>query len=161
MSVGIALGSNLGESEKILTLSIEELKKIHQGTDDTFRVSSFYKTAPVDCPPESPFFLNAVLELETKLLPHALLYFLRTLEKKSGRSFPYAYHAPRTLDLDLLYYDSITIFTPELELPHPRIRERSFVLKPLVEINPHLILPGWELSTQAYLKILEKNNSHE
>jgi 2-amino-4-hydroxy-6-hydroxymethyldihydropteridine diphosphokinase len=155
MSVGIALGSNLGESEKILRESVESFQKIHEGTTETFLVSSFYRTAPMDCPPGSPSFLNAVIQLETKCPPLELLHLLRALEIKAGRLCNRTHHAPRMLDLDLLYYNSMTMLTPHLELPHPRIRERWFVLKPLVEINPHLILPGWQMSAHSYLQMLE------
>lgn len=156
MSVGIALGSNLGNSEEILKHSIEELKKIHQGNAATFLISSFFKTDPVDCPLASPMFLNAVIQLETTRTPWDLLDLLQAMEIQAGRLSPHAYHAPRTLDLDLLYYDSVTILTPRLQLPHPRIQERLFVLRPLVEINPHLILPGWHGNTEYYLRCLEK-----
>lgn len=156
MPIGIALGSNLGESEKILEQSIKELKKLHEGSSAAFLVSSFYITDPVDCPSDSPLFLNAVIQLETSLPPLHLLHLLQDMEMKSGRSLPRSYHAPRTLDLDLLYYNSITMLAPPLELPHPRIRERSFVLKPLAEINPNIILPGWKQTAQYYLLNLGK-----
>ncbi|MCF7730001.1 MAG: 2-amino-4-hydroxy-6-hydroxymethyldihydropteridine diphosphokinase [Chthoniobacterales bacterium] len=158
MPVGIALGSNLGESEEIFHQTILELKTIHQGKEEAFLVSSFYTTTPVECPPQSPLFLNAVVQLETEIAPLELLSILQSMEVKAGRSRAQAYHAPRTLDLDLLYHDSLVTVTALLELPHPRIRDRIFVLKPLVEINPNLILPGWNQTAESYLQILEAQN---
>ncbi len=161
MQAGIALGSNLGESKNILMWSIERLKKLHRGSLEKFLLSSFYQTTPLDCPPGSPLFLNAVLQLETDLAAEELLLFLQKLEEESGRPSSHAYHAPRTLDLDLLYYGSMELVTEKLELPHPRIRQRLFVLKPLVEIHPHLILPGWSSSAYSYLLLLEKQYGYE
>lgn len=159
MPVGIALGSNLGEPEVILTRSIQALQKIHHGELTAFLTSSFYTTTPVDCPPESPCFLNAVIQLETSIAPLDVLDFLQSMEREAGRPCSRQYHAPRTLDLDLLYYNSMTILTPRLKVPHPRIRERLFVLQPLVEINPHLILPGWQKTAEQYLHL--KTYLHE
>jgi 2-amino-4-hydroxy-6-hydroxymethyldihydropteridine diphosphokinase len=159
MAIGIALGSNLGESEAILTRSIQALQKIHHGELTAFLTSSFYTTTPVDCPPKSPFFLNAVIQLETSIAPLDVLDFLQSMEREAGRPCSRPYHAPRTLDLDLLYYNSMTILAPRLQVPHPRIRERLFVLRPLVEINPHLILPGWQKTAEQYLHL--KTYLHE
>jgi 2-amino-4-hydroxy-6-hydroxymethyldihydropteridine diphosphokinase len=158
MPVGIALGSNLGESKEIFYQTLVELKMIHQGKEEAFLVSSFYTTTPVECPPQSPLFLNAVVQLETEIAPLELLSILQSMEVKAGRSRAQIYHAPRTLDLDLLYHDSLVTVTALLQLPHPRIRDRIFVLKPLVEINPHLILPGWNQTAESYLQILEAQN---
>ncbi|KAB2643012.1 MAG: 2-amino-4-hydroxy-6-hydroxymethyldihydropteridine diphosphokinase [Verrucomicrobia bacterium] len=155
MPIGIALGSNLGESKMILKKSIEELLTIHNGAPETFLRSSFYKTAPLDCPLGSPPFLNAAIQLETQLSPYEVLVFLQAMELQAGRPNKRDFHAPRTLDLDLLYYNSITIVSPQLVLPHPRIQHRFFVLKPLVDINPDLILPGWEKTAASYLELLE------
>src|SRR3990167_627019 len=142
MKAGIALGSNLGESKRVLAQAIEELKKIHTGAASSFLVSSFHETDPVDCPPHSPRFLNAVVQLETELSPNALIKILQRIELDSGRPALHSLNAPRTLDLDLLYCDTITLSTPQLILPHPRMFERLFVLAPLAEIAPELILPG-------------------
>lgn len=154
--VGIALGSNLGNSQQILNQVINKLKNLHKGPVSSFLQSSFYKTAPVDCPPGSPDFLNAVIQLETEHSASLLLKLLQNLEIASGRSSPYAKNAPRTLDLDLLYCNSLTLSLPELIVPHPRIRERLFVLMPLAEILPNIILPGWEKTAQEYLHDINK-----
>ena len=156
MTIAVALGSNLGESKKILTEAIQQLQKIHIRTPASFFVSSFYETDPVDCPLQSPRFLNAVVQLETELTPHELLELFQKMEEKAGRSFSHPRNAPRTLDLDLLYCDAMIISTPELELPHPKITQRSFVLMPLAEITPDLILPGWEKTARDYLLNITK-----
>jgi 2-amino-4-hydroxy-6-hydroxymethyldihydropteridine diphosphokinase len=137
MRTGIALGSNLGDRYARLTHAVEALRKIHEQGD--FLVSSFHETEPDNCPPKSPKFLNAVLELETSLEPQALLGRLQSLEREAGRSEKHGFHTPRTLDLDILYYGTTILDTPGLQLPHPRMTERPFVMTPLAEIRPDLI----------------------
>lgn len=153
---GISLGSNLGESDLILRNAIEQLQKLHIGYPRAFLVSSFYKTAPVNCPSGSPDFLNAVVQLETSLSSHDLIKFLQKIEAEAGRSLPRIKNSPRTLDLDLLYHGTGTIITDLLTLPHPKLLEREFVLKPLSEIAPNLTLPGWKKTAEKYLLDLEK-----
>mgnify|MGYP000943008400 CR=1 FL=1 len=102
-------------------------------------VSSVYRTAPIDS--HGPDYLNAVAELETALAPRELLQALQAIELAHGRERPYR-NAPRTLDLDLLTMDGISLATPELTLPHPRAHERAFVLAPLAELAPQLEIPG-------------------
>ncbi len=154
---GISLGSNLGESDLILQNTIGQLQKLHMGDSSAFLVSSFYKTAPVNCPPESPDFLNAVVQLETSLSSNQLIQVLQKLEAEAGRPLPRIKNSPRTLDLDLLYHGTSILTTDLLILPHPKILERDFVLKPLSEIAPNLTLPGWEKTAQKYLLNLENN----
>jgi 2-amino-4-hydroxy-6-hydroxymethyldihydropteridine diphosphokinase len=149
MRAGIALGSNLGDRSALLLDAIAHLKAIHEG--GTFLASTLHETDPVDCPPGSPCFLNGVVELETSLHPVALLAKLQNLEHSSGRARQHERNAPRTLDLDLLYCDEMTLHHDALELPHPRITERPFVLAPLTEIRPDLRLPGWSMTCAEYL----------
>ena len=156
MNAGIALGSNLGDSKEVLLQAIEGLKKLHEGSPSSFLISSFHQTEPVDCPPGSPSFLNAVIQLETSLAPEVLLEILQKMEVAVGRPSPHAFHAPRILDLDFLYYGSLEFVSPVLEVPHPRIRERLFVLAPLAEIIPDLQLPKWEKTAGEYLQLLGK-----
>ena len=148
---GIALGSNLGNSSDILRGVIMRLQELHLGSADNFLVSSLYKTTPVNCPPHSPDFLNAVVQLETSLSSYDLIDVLQQMEAESGRTLPRIQNTPRTLDLDLLYHGTNTLNTDLLVLPHPRILEREFVLKPLSEISPDLILPGWQKTAEKYL----------
>jgi 2-amino-4-hydroxy-6-hydroxymethyldihydropteridine diphosphokinase len=154
MRAGIALGSNLGDRHTLLREAVAQLKNLHE--EGNFLASSFHETEPKDCPPSSPFFLNAVVELETSLPPLALLECLQRLELEAGRPKEHAFHAPRTLDLDILYYGALTLRLEELTLPHPRMTERLFVLAPLAEIRSDLRLPGWQMSCQEYLSQIDK-----
>ena len=156
IQAGISLGSNLGKSNFILRQAINQLQKLHTSRQNTFLISSFYKTNPINCPPDSPDFLNAVVQLETSLSSHELMKFLQQMEAEAGRPLPRVKNAPRTLDLDLLYHGRATLATDLLTLPHPRILEREFVLRPLSEIAPSLILPGWKKTAKEYL--LNSNN---
>jgi 2-amino-4-hydroxy-6-hydroxymethyldihydropteridine diphosphokinase len=158
MRVGIALGSNLGDRHSILTEVIDQLRALHQGGD--FLVSTLHETEPVDCPPGSPVFLNGVVELESSLEPIVLLHRLQALEVAFGRPVHHGINQPRTLDLDLLYCDGMTLKSSELVLPHPRITERLFVLSPLAEIRPDLQLPGWSYSCDKYLSEIHNKYSY-
>lgn len=137
----IALGANLpscvGEPAETLSAALTELM-IHGIS--LLSVSSLYQTPAWPDPTEPPF-LNAVASVKTDMLPRALLQLLHQVEAKLGRvrSRP---NAPRTLDLDLLAYNTVSIADEGLRLPHPRIAERSFVLVPLSEIAPQWVLPG-------------------
>jgi 2-amino-4-hydroxy-6-hydroxymethyldihydropteridine diphosphokinase len=104
------------------------------------RCSSLYRTAPVG-EPDQPDFINAVVQIETALDPLEVLDALLAIERRHGRVRSRR-NAPRTLDLDLLLYDDRTIDTPGLQLPHPRMHERAFVLLPLAEIAPDASIPG-------------------
>ena len=101
--------------------------------------SSVYRSAPVDA--DGPDYLNAVALLETHLAPEPLLVALQAIERVHGRERPYR-NAPRTLDLDLLLYGDLRIATPGLTVPHPRLHERGFVLRPLCVLAPRLQVPG-------------------
>ena len=155
MRAGIALGSNLGDKSALLNQGIGHLRKIHESGD--FLLSGFHETAPMDCAPGTPSFLNAVAEIGTSLTPMELLQRLQEEETRSGRPKDHARNTSRTLDLDLLYCDEMTLHESELEIPHPRMTERSFVLAPLAEIRPDLKLPGWEMTCSEYLLRIHKN----
>jgi 2-amino-4-hydroxy-6-hydroxymethyldihydropteridine diphosphokinase len=126
--VAIALGSNLGDREATLRGAIAALRPLIRN----LRVSSFYQTAYVGSE-EQPPVLNGALVGETNLAAHPLLERLLDIELRFGRTRPYG-GAPRTLDLDLILYGNDTIDEPGLSVPHPRFRERRFVLEPLAEI---------------------------
>ena len=126
--VAIALGSNLGDREACLRAALDTLRRHVQ----SLRSSSFHDTAPVGVG-EQPVFLNAAAVGETSLSARELLVLLLDIEKQFGRERPYP-GAPRTLDLDLILYDDEIIDAPGLVVPHPRFRERRFVLEPLAEI---------------------------
>jgi len=133
----IALGSNLGERERNLREAVEALRKQHGF--EVCRVSRFYETTPVSGPPQ-PDYLNGVVEVRTGLRAHDLLKKLQDIEKAFGRRRATRW-GPRTLDLDLLLYGDTVIETPDLQVPHPRLHERRFVLEPLSEIAPNVRHP--------------------
>lgn len=131
----IGLGANLGaDLGATLTQAALHLAALPQTRVSA--LSSLWRSAPVDA--EGPDFVNAVVALDTGLAPLALLDALQAIELAHGRERPYR-HAPRTLDLDLLLYDEVVLDTPRLTLPHPRLGERAFVLRPLLEVAPQLI----------------------
>ncbi|MBN9119953.1 MAG: 2-amino-4-hydroxy-6-hydroxymethyldihydropteridine diphosphokinase [Planctomycetes bacterium] len=134
----IALGSNLGDRWATLSAAVRRLR-----AEPGLRVvasSKFYETAPVNCPPGSGAFLNAVVAVETDRPPEDLLRLLLSVEHEFGRVRG-ASNSPRTLDLDLALYGDRVINTPELTVPHPRMHERAFVLVPLAEIAPDAVHP--------------------
>ncbi|HLX96211.1 MAG TPA: 2-amino-4-hydroxy-6-hydroxymethyldihydropteridine diphosphokinase [Verrucomicrobiae bacterium] len=137
----VALGSNLGDSRKII---LDAMARLQNLSDQPILKSSLWQTSPVNCPPDSPRFVNAVAGLvpRTGETPESLLEKLRSLEKESGRQPKMALNEPRPLDLDLIAFGAETRATPELVLPHPRAHQRRFVLQPLSEIAPELVLPG-------------------
>lgn len=143
----VGLGANLGEPVAALRDAIAGLGQLPATT--VTRVSSFYRSAPVDA--GGPDFVNAVAELRTGLDPYALLAALQAIELGAGRERPYR-NAPRTLDLDLLLYGSARISSAVLEVPHPRMRERAFVLLPLAELAPALV-PSADLAAVAGQRI--------
>jgi 2-amino-4-hydroxy-6-hydroxymethyldihydropteridine diphosphokinase len=136
----VGLGSNLGDRESTLRAAVGRLRGL-AGTE-VRGVSRFRDTEPVGYL-DQPRFLNGAVELETALSPQALLAALLELERAFGRdraaSPP---QGPRTLDLDLLLYGEDTIAEPGLEVPHPRLHERRFVLEPLAELDPALVVPA-------------------
>ena len=136
--VFLSLGSNVGDREKNLRAAIAALPELGVKIK---KVSSIYETEPVDLL-EQPWFLNCVLEGETAVPPEALLRELRALEKRMGSKKLVA-RGPRLIDLDILVYGQQTIDSPELQVPHPRMHLRRFVLAPLSEIAPNLKHPSW------------------
>jgi 2-amino-4-hydroxy-6-hydroxymethyldihydropteridine diphosphokinase len=131
----IGLGSNLGDRRGHLRAAFEELKLFGQ----VIRASSLYETEPVGFT-EQGAFLNAAICLETRLPPRALMDELLRIEAGRGRTRGLR-NGPRTLDLDLLFYDDAVVEEPGLVLPHPRLHERRFVLVPLCELAPRLLHP--------------------
>jgi len=137
----VALGSNLGDSREIISNAIARLQKI---SDSPILKSSLWETSPVDCPPNSPKFVNAVAGFVPRKneTPESLLKKLGELEMEFGRAPKKVFNEPRPLDLDLIAFGNEMRNLPELVLPHPRAHLRRFVLQPLCEIAPELILPG-------------------
>lgn len=139
-NVLIALGGNVGDTRAIFRRAISNICGMTQAA--LLARSSDYATPPWGEEKQAPF-VNACIEIETSLDPHALLFTLHKIEHKFGRDRPQeARWGPRTLDLDLIAYDDVSIQKPELTLPHPRWFERAFVLVPLAEIVPDRIIAG-------------------
>ena len=138
--VFVGLGSNLGDRESTLRAAVGRLRAMRE--TEVRRVSTFRNTDPVGFV-DQPRFLNGVVELETTLSARMLLGALLELERSFGRDRTTARpQGPRTLDLDLLLYGDGTISEQGLEVPHPRLHERTFVLEPLTELDPDLEVPG-------------------
>jgi 2-amino-4-hydroxy-6-hydroxymethyldihydropteridine diphosphokinase len=148
-TVFIALGSNLGDSRRVFAQAIARLQEF---SDAPLRQSSFIETAPVDCPPGSPNFLNAVVGFVPRVgeTPETLHTKLQSLEKEFGRAPKKVLNEPRPLDLDLIAFGHAIRNTQQLTLPHPRAHLRNFVLQPLAEIAPDFVLPG---QTQTVAKL--------
>ncbi|WP_323845265.1 2-amino-4-hydroxy-6-hydroxymethyldihydropteridine diphosphokinase [Microbulbifer magnicolonia] len=145
--VFIGLGSNLAEPQEQLRSALAAMADLpHTGL---LRCSSFYRSAPVG-PGEQPDYINAVAELETDLAPLELLDHLQSIEAAHGRERSVRWGA-RTLDLDILLFGREQLDEPRLQVPHPRMAERNFVLQPLAELEPQLQLPSGE-SIQALLQ---------
>jgi 2-amino-4-hydroxy-6-hydroxymethyldihydropteridine diphosphokinase len=133
----LSLGSNLGDRAANLQRAIEALQRIGVRV---LRRSSFYETEPVDFLAQ-PWFLNCVVEGETSLAPRQLLEALQEIERKFG-SRKLVPRGPRIIDLDILFYDAKVIHEPGIEIPHPRLAERRFVLVPMVELAPEFKHPA-------------------
>lgn len=144
-SVFIALGSNLDNPTQHVLKAFDDLAALPH--TQLLRCSSLYLTEPLELPSESPTpkqpnYINAVAQLTTTLSPTDLLHALWEIEKAHGRVCDGTRWGPRPLDLDILLYGNLTLETPELTIPHPGMMQRDFVLIPLREIAPDLILPA-------------------
>jgi len=145
----IGLGSNLGDREASLRQALEHLAQTPETT--VVRASSLYDTEPVGVE-DQPHFLNAVAQLETQLTPRQLLWNLMLIERRLGRVRSQRW-GPRTIDLDLLLFDDMIIEEDDLQLPHPEMTKRSFVLVPLVELEPLLLHP---VTGETMLALLQR-----
>lgn len=149
--VAIALGSNLGDRRQHLEWAAERLAT----RLSSLKVSSFHETDPVDVPDVQPPYLNAAVVGETAIQVRELLDWLLTLERERGRRRD-APKAARTLDLDLVLYGQTVAAEPGLTVPHPRFRERRFVLAPLAEVGADLLDPVTGLSVGQLLDRLDE-----
>jgi len=141
----IALGSNLGNSQQTVLDVMDAIQR--SGRQPLLR-SSLWQSTPVDCPANSADFINAVVgyEPDSAETPHSLLEFLQATEIEWGRTRGTVANAPRPIDLDIISFGSEVVITANLVVPHPRACDRLFVLNPLVEIAPDLVLPGMNQS---------------
>ena len=142
----VALGANVGDCRANVLQGMRRLEELSQKPllRSSLLRSSLWQTTPVDCPPGSPPFVNAVVALVPRAgeTPESLLAKLQALEKEFGRRPKQVLNEPRPLDLDLIAFGNQTRRSTELTLPHPRAHERRFVLQPLSEVAPDLVLPG-------------------
>lgn len=152
---GIALGSNTGDRVAFLRAAVAALR----AHDPNIEVSPAYETAPVDCPDGSGAFLNAAAVLQWTGTPESLLETLRGIEGSLGRPASRPRNAPRAIDLDILYAGDAVRTNPELILPHPRLHLRRFVLQPLADLRPDLIVAGFSLSVRQLLEALPPDDS--
>lgn len=155
-SVIVALGSNLGDSTAIVREAVERLRRL---SHSRFRSSSLWQSSPVDCPPGSPPFINSVVAFTSPPdeAPDSLLAKLQAIEQEFGRRPKVVLNEPRPLDLDLIAFGMETRSTPRLTLPHPRAHLRRFVLEPLNEIAPNLVLPGLTKHVSELLAALQSD----
>jgi 2-amino-4-hydroxy-6-hydroxymethyldihydropteridine diphosphokinase len=150
MKAYVGLGSNLGERESMIRLALDDLSRV--ASTRLVRASSLYDTEPVGDVDQANF-LNAVAQLETELAPRQLLWNLLLIERRLGRvrTRPWG---PRTIDLDLLLFGGVLVDEPDLKVPHPELIRRSFVLVPLVELDPLLVHPVTGETLVAHLSRL-------
>jgi 2-amino-4-hydroxy-6-hydroxymethyldihydropteridine diphosphokinase len=134
VTVFVGLGANLGQAKQAVETAVVSLGKLPNTR--VMACSSLYRSAPVDA--TGPDYINAVVQLETRVNAYELLRTFQDLENLAGRERPY-FHAPRTLDIDLLFFGEAKIESQELTVPHPRMHERAFVLLPLSELAPDLV----------------------
>ncbi len=154
----LSIGSNIGDKKKNLDDAINFLDR--HDKIDVVAVSLFYKTQPQNYI-DQEWFVNAALKIETKLAPEKLLATLKSLEKtldKNGKSFRFG---PRIIDLDIIYYENVVLKTDQLEIPHPRMHERCFVLMPICDIGAHEIHPVLKQRSDELLKKIEKQETQK
>jgi 2-amino-4-hydroxy-6-hydroxymethyldihydropteridine diphosphokinase len=155
-TIYLSLGSNIGDRQANIRAAIAELQPAGVQVN---QVSSLYETEPVDFL-DQPWFLNCVVEAETNLESHALLQVLHDIESLLGSKKDFA-KGPRKIDLDILLYGSETIATPDLQVPHPRMLQRRFVLTPLAEIAPNLRHPSWPAPALTLLgHLTDRSQAH-
>jgi 2-amino-4-hydroxy-6-hydroxymethyldihydropteridine diphosphokinase len=137
-AVFVSVGSNLGDKLGNCLAGIAAVSEAGHGK--VHCVSRFYRTSPVDYTPQD-WFVNAVFKLATVLDPNALLDELIAIQQRMGRKADAIRFGPRVLDLDILLYDDLVMRTPKLEIPHPRMHKRAFVLQPICDIEPTIVHP--------------------
>ena len=159
MIIGVALGSNLGDRRKNLDDAVDFLQSISSG----LALSSYYVSQPVNCPPGSEYFYNAVAQIDFEGDLFGLLDSFQQFEIAQGRllASQRELNSPRPIDLDILYAGDTLIAEGRLILPHPRVAERLFVLEPLAEIAPDLTLPGGTLTVSELLQQCRENGKDQ
>ncbi len=152
--VGLSLGSNLGDR----LANLREARKLLRRLTPVgvhYEQAPVYQSDPFECPPGSPDFYNTVIELDYVGDPYRLHQDTQGIEYHLGRETVRERNAPRVIDIDILYFDQLVIDDPLLVIPHPRMTHRRFVLQPLAEIRPRLVLPGDRDSISEHLRRLD------
>jgi len=150
----LGLGANLGDKEASLKTAISFLER--EKDIRVRRVAPFYRTAPWGYT-DQDWFINTVVEIETSLSPERLLDVLLAIEEKMGRVRGVRW-GPRVIDLDLLFYGNTVLNEPNLIVPHPRMAARAFVLAPLADLDPDLVIPGQGRVADLYKKVREEQD---
>jgi len=154
----LSIGSNIGDKKKNLmdaTAILNQHDRI-----DVVEVSSFYRTEPQNFI-DQDWFVNAAIKIKTVLNPMELITVVKTVERnldKEGKTFRFG---PRIIDIDIVYYDDLILKTEQLEIPHPRMHERCFVLIPMCDIGAHTIHPVLNLRSDDLLKRIEKQETQK
>ncbi len=156
MRTGVALGSNLGDRLANLRTARKAILQL-AGATPPILASAIYETEPINCEPGAGKFLNAVLEFDYEGDPLELLKRLGELEQVLGRLPDHPRNVSRKIDIDLLYFGATKIDKKELQLPHPRMHLRRFVLQPLAEIRPDLVLPNQTKTVRELLAQLDES----
>lgn len=151
----VSVGSNLGDKLANCLKGIAALADT--GHTDVVGVSRFFRTSPVDYT-QQDWFVNAAVKIRTVLAPPALLDELAAIQRRAGRKAGTIRFGPRELDLDILLYDNLVIRTPRLEIPHPRMHKRAFVLRPICDIEPAVVHPMLGISAADLLAQLDDDD---
>ena len=150
----ISVGSNIGDKQDNCQKGIDRL--MASGNAFLVKASRFYRTSPVDYL-DQDWFVNAAVKIETLLKPLELLEVLKAVQQQCGRTKSGIRFGPRVLDLDIIFYDRLVMRSPTLEIPHPRMHKRRFVLQPICDIDPNIVHPLLNISLKSLLNQLGDN----
>ena len=151
----ISVGSNLGDKQANCQQGIDLL--LASGNASLVKASRFYRTSPVDFL-DQDWFVNAAVNVETPLEPIELLATLQTIQQQAGRTKGGIRFGPRVLDMDIIFYDQLVLKTPTLEIPHPRMHKRRFVLQPICDIDPDIVHPLLNMPVKSLLNQLDDDD---